>query len=70
MRAKTDKIVRSWKASPEDMDILNSLKEAQVEASETARVRAGLRLLAAKEDMRAFHDNEYERLTPGRGFKR
>jgi hypothetical protein len=33
MRAKTDKIVRSWKASPEDMDILNSLKEAQVEAS-------------------------------------
>ena len=47
-----------------------SIKETQVEASETARVRAGLRLLAAKEDMQAFHDNEFERLTPGRGFKR
>lgn len=62
--------VRTWKAASEDLEILHSLEKARVEKNESARVRAGLRLLAAKEDMRAFHDNEYERLTPGRGFKR
>jgi len=46
MRAKTDKVVHSWKASPEDVKILDSLKDAKVEENETARVRAGIRLLA------------------------
>jgi hypothetical protein len=48
MRIKTDKIVRSWKASPEDMMILDALEKAKVERCESDRVRAGLRLLAKK----------------------
>jgi hypothetical protein len=38
--------VRSWKAAPEDMALLKALEECNVEDSESARVRAGLRLLA------------------------
>ena len=44
----TDKIVRSWKASPEDIALLSALEAANVEKSESARVRAGLRLLAKR----------------------
>jgi hypothetical protein len=51
MRAKTDKIVRTWKASPDDMEILILLKKARVEDSETARVRAGLRALAREKQV-------------------
>lgn len=44
----TDKTVHSWKAAPEDEALLDALKRAKVEQSESARVRAGLRLLAKK----------------------
>jgi hypothetical protein len=44
----TDKIVHSWKADPEDRALLSALEECNVERSESARVRAGLRLLAKK----------------------
>ena len=44
----TDKTVHSWKASPEDEAILSALEECNIEASESARVRAGLRLLAKR----------------------
>ena len=48
MRVKSDKIVRSWKASPEDMALLVALDKAKVERCESDRVRMGLRLLAKK----------------------
>ena len=46
MRTKTDKIVRSWKAAPEDQAILAALKKAKVGRCESDRVREGLRALA------------------------
>jgi len=46
MRTKTDKIVRSWKASPEDQEILSALKKAKVGRCESDRVREGIRALA------------------------
>ena len=46
MRAKTDKIVKTWKASPEDQAVLAALKRARVKTNESERVRAGLRALA------------------------
>jgi hypothetical protein len=48
----TNKTVHSWKASPEDERILLSLEAANVEGSESARVRAGLRCLAKKNKVR------------------
>ena len=48
----TDKIVRTWKASPKDMALLNALEENGIESSESARVRAGLSLLAKKNRVR------------------
>jgi len=53
MRRKTDKIVRSWKASPDDMRVLVALEEASVEISESDRVRAGLRALAREKGIPA-----------------
>jgi hypothetical protein len=44
----TDKTVHSWKAAPEDERVLVALEAANVEESESARVRAGLRLLAKR----------------------
>jgi hypothetical protein len=44
----TDLKVRTWKADPEYMRLLKALKRAKVESSESARVRAGLVLLAEK----------------------
>lgn len=38
--------VRTWKASDEDLLILEALEGAHVEKSESGRVRAGLVLLA------------------------
>jgi hypothetical protein len=46
MRTKTNKIVRSWKASPEDQEILAALKKAKVGRCESDRVREGIRSLA------------------------
>ncbi|HOX36297.1 MAG TPA: hypothetical protein PLO06_11435 [Methanoregulaceae archaeon] len=46
MRKKTDKIVRTWKASPEDMQVLGKLRAVNVEQTESDCVRAGLRALA------------------------
>jgi hypothetical protein len=48
----TDKIVRTWKASPEDMRVLKALKKARVEKTESDRVRAGLRALAEKKGVK------------------
>jgi hypothetical protein len=42
----TDKIVKSWKATPEDMVVLKALKKAKVESNESDRIRAGIRALA------------------------
>ncbi len=41
----TDKTVRTWKASPKELKILKDLEDANIEENESARVRAGLRLL-------------------------
>jgi hypothetical protein len=41
-----EKIVRTWKASPDDMAVLKALKKAKVEDNESDRVRAGIRALA------------------------
>ena len=42
----TDKIVKTWKAGPEDRAVLKALKAARVKKNESERVRAGLRALA------------------------
>jgi hypothetical protein len=44
----SDKTVHSWKAAPEDEAVLTALWAAGVERSESAMVRAGLRVLAKK----------------------
>ena len=44
----SDKTVHSWKAGPEDEKLLKDLERAKVETSESARVQAGLVLLAKK----------------------
>jgi hypothetical protein len=49
----SDKIVRTWKAAPKDMALLSALEECNVLESESARVRAGLRLLAKRNKVEA-----------------
>ena len=44
----SDTNVHSWRAEPEDERLLAALESANVEKSESARVRAGLRLLAKR----------------------
>jgi hypothetical protein len=44
----SDTNVHSWRAEPEDERVLAALEYANVERSESARVRAGLRLLAKR----------------------
>ena len=44
----SDTKVHSWRAEPEDERLLVALEYANVEKSESSRVRAGLRLLAKK----------------------
>lgn len=51
-RAKTDKVVRTWKASPGYVKLLRDLAAAKVGKSESDRVRAGLVLLAEKEGVK------------------
>lgn len=55
-RKPTDKVVRTWKASPADMVVLAGLKAAGVEQTESDRVRAGLRLLARENGVK--HDGK------------
>jgi Arc/MetJ-type ribon-helix-helix transcriptional regulator len=47
-RAKTDKVVRTWKASPGYVKLIRNLVAAKVAKSESDAVRAGLVLLAKK----------------------
>jgi hypothetical protein len=48
----SDKTVHSWKADPEYERLLKALKRANVEKSESGRVRAGLVLLATTSNVK------------------
>lgn len=47
-KERSNLVVRTWKASPEYVNLLKVLESAKVERSESARVRAGLKALAEK----------------------
>jgi hypothetical protein len=48
-------VVRSWKASNDDLALLKALKKAKIQSCESDRVRAGLRALA-REHLVVFDD--------------
>lgn len=53
---------------PERLALFGKLRKRREKDAEL--IRRAIDALAEKEESQAFYDNEFERLTPGRGFKR